>query len=145
MESPLVHPRLSSCGGICHLSAEIFSGNGRNCHILRQSPEKYFKIPYDHHPLSHRRKSEQRKAEGTWSETGHSGSDPVDHSFRNLVHCHPYRAYKLCKMIFLHSCSIKSWKKEKCSVARRGGCRRARSGCANEPQGNRLADAHKEL
>ena len=43
------------------------------------------------------------------------------------------------------SCPIKSWKKEKCSVARRGGCRRARSGCANEPQGNRLADAHKEL
>ena len=46
---------------------------------------------------------------------------------------------------FFHSCPIKSWKKEKCSVARRGGCRRARSGCANEPQGNRLADAHKEL
>ena len=44
-----------------------------------------------------------------------------------------------------HSCPIKSWKKEICSVARRGGCRRARSGCANEPQGNRLADAHKEL
>ena len=48
-------------------------------------------------------------------------------------------------LIFVHSCPIKSWKKEKCSVARRGGCRRARSGCANEPQGNRLADAHKEL
>ena len=45
----------------------------------------------------------------------------------------------------MHSCPIKSWKKEKCTVARRGGCRRARSGCANEPQGNRLADAHKEL
>ena len=48
-------------------------------------------------------------------------------------------------VIFHHSCPIKSWKKEKCTVARRGGCRRARSGCANEPQGNRLADAHKEL
>ena len=46
---------------------------------------------------------------------------------------------------FFHSCPIKSWKKEKCSVARRGGCQPARSGCANEPQGNRLADAHKEL
>ena len=34
-----------------------------------------------------------------------------------------------------HSCPIKSWKKEKCPVARRGGCRRARRGCANEPQG----------
>ena len=47
--------------------------------------------------------------------------------------------------IFHYCCPIKSWKKEICSVARRGGCRRARSGCANEPQGNRLADAHKEL
>ena len=34
-----------------------------------------------------------------------------------------------------HSYPIKSWKKEKCPVARRGGCRRVRRGCANEPQG----------